>query len=417
MAQVPAATPFPPPGFGRLWTGRAASGFGDHVTLLALQTLVVLTLEGTAQQVGWMSSARWLPYLVLGLLVGALVDRRRRKPLMVTTDLVRALLLTAIPAAWVMDALTLPLLLALVASFGTASLINDAASLSFLPRLVPGEHLQRAHARIDGADAVAQTSGPALAGLLIKLLGAPFAVLANAGAYLVAALTVATLSTEEPTHSTRAPAPHLRREIGEGVKGVYGRSGLATLAVSTHVWFVANATLGVVIAPFALLDLRLSPFQFGVATGLAGTGALLGAALATTIGRATGTGGAIIVSHAASSCGVLVMVLAGVGTSGWAAAGVLGAGLACHGWGMGLSNSHEMSFRQRLTPDSMQARVNTTMRSFNRAVVVVVAPLAGLAADRVGMRPALFFAAAVFALALGILAALPLRPPGWSDRD
>ena len=71
-----------------------------------------------------------------------------------------------------------------------------------------------------------------------------------------------------------------------------------------------------------------------------------------------------------------------------------------------------MSFRQRLTPDALQARVNTTMRSANRAVIVVVAPLAGLLADRLGMRPALFFAAGVFAVAAGILAAAaPLREP------
>ena len=82
-------------------------------------------------------------------------------------------------------------------------------------------------------------------------------------------------------------------------------------------------------------------------------------------------------------------------------------------WGMGLSNSHEMSYRQRMTPDALQARVNTTMRSFNRAVVVVVAPLAGLFADQVGLRPALVVAAVVFALAVSVLAtALPLRPTG-----
>ncbi len=407
MAPVSAANPFPPPGFRRFWGGETVSAFGDYVTLLALQTLVVLTLEGTATQVGWLNSARWLPYLVVGLVVGALVDRRRRRPVMIATDLIRAALLTAIPVAWVADVLSLPLLLAIVAAFGTASLINDAASMSFLPRLVPGEHLQRAHARIDGADAAAQTSGPALAGLLVSWVGAPFAVLVDAGTYLVSAVTVATLDTKETAPSVPVALPHLRREIGEGVRWVYGRSGLATLAVSTHVWFIANATVGVVIAPFALLDLDLNPFQFGVVTGLAGVGAMAGAALASMTGRRFGTGGAIIVARAASSWGVLVMALSGVGTSGWSAAVVLGAGSACHGFGMGLSNSHEMSYRQRLTPDALQARVNTTMRSFNRAVIVVVAPLAGLLADRLGMRPALFLAAVVFAVAVAVLAAAP----------
>jgi hypothetical protein len=178
------------------------------------------------------------------------------------------------------------------------------------------------------------------------------------------------------------------------------------------VWFVANATVGVVVVPFALLELGLDPFQLGVATGVAGVGALAGAALSAAAGRAVGTGGAIAMAHAASATGVLVMAVAGLGTSGWAAAAVLGAGSAAHGFGMGLSNSHEMSYRQVITPDALQARVNTTMRSFNRAVVVVVAPLAGLLADRVGMRPALVFAAAVFALTVAILStALPLRVP------
>ena len=410
MATVSTANPFPPPGFGRFWVGESVSGFGNYVTVLALQTVVVLTLHGTATQVGWLNSTRWLPYLVIGLVVGALVDRRRRRPVMVATDLTRAVLLTAIPLAWVMDVLSLPLLLAIVAAFGTASLINDAASMSFLPRLVPGEHLQRAHARIDGADAVAQTSGPALAGLLVNLVGAPFAVLVNAGTYLVSAITVATLDTKEPGPSAPAAEPSLRREIREGVKWVYGRSGLAALAISTHTWFMANATVSVVIAPFALLELDLDPFQFGVVTGVAGVGALAGVSLTTVTGRRVGTGGAIMVAYAASSFGVLVMGLSGVGTSGWTAAVVLGAGFVCHGFGMGVGNSHEMSYRQRLTPDALQARVNTTMRSANRAVIVVVAPVAGLLADRLGMRPALFFAAAVFALAVAILAtAAPLR--------
>ncbi len=76
---------------------------------------------------------------------------------------------------------------------------------------------------------------------------------------------------------------------------------------------------------------------------MAGVGALAGAALASTVGRAVGTGGAITVAHSLSVVGVLVMALAGIGTSGWAAAAVLGAGSACHGFGMGLSNSHEIA--------------------------------------------------------------------------
>ena len=400
------------PGFRRFWWGEAISGFGSAVTLLALQTLVVVNLQGGAVQVGWLNSARWLPYLILGLVVGALVDRARRRPLMVATDVTRAVLLTSIPLAWALDLLTFPLLLIIVVVFGAVSLVNDAASMSFVPRLVPRAQLQRAHARLDGADAVAQTAGPAVAGALIRVIGAPLSVLVDAVTYVFSAVMVATLRTvpEPPsTSSARLSAQRLAAEIGEGARWVYGGSGLRRLAVSTHVWFAAQAVLLVVMAPYAYLQLRLSAFQLGLVFATAGVGALLGATVSTAIGHRLGTGGAIICSYAVSSVGVVIMLSAGQLPAIWAAFVVLALGQLCHGWAMGVSNSHEMSYRQALTPDGLQARTNTTMRSLNRAVLVVVSPLAGLAAARFGFGPALIACAAIFACAAMILVLSPFR--------
>lgn len=399
---------FPSAEFTRFWWGETVSSFGTYVTLLALQTIVVLNLDGTAQDVGWMSSARWFPYLVLGLVVGALVDRVRRRPVMIGTDLIRAALLASIPVAWATDVLSIPLLLAIVVLYGTASLVNDAASMSYVPRLVPQAHLQRAHARIDGADAVAQTAGPALAGILVKVVGAPVAILVDAVSYLFSAAMAGTVRAPEPEPS-RERIPNLRREIGAGVAWVYRGSGLATLAYATHIWFAANAILGAVVAPYALLVLDLSALQFGVAVACAGVGGSLGALSSSAGGRRLGTGGAIIAAHAVSVVGAVTMAVAGLGAGGWVAAAVLGLGQAAHGFGIGFSNSHEMSYRQALTPDELQARTNTTMRSLNRAVMVVVAPLGGLLADVAGMRTALLVAAFIFALVVLILLASPFR--------
>jgi Transmembrane secretion effector len=74
------------PGFARLWTADAISGFGAPVTLLAVQTLVLVGLHGTAADVGVVTAARWLPYLLLGVMVGAAVDRRRRLPIMIASS-------------------------------------------------------------------------------------------------------------------------------------------------------------------------------------------------------------------------------------------------------------------------------------------------------------------------------------------
>lgn len=395
-----------PPGFGRFWWSEAVSGFGSSITVLALQTLVVVTLGGSAVEVGWLTSARWLPYLVLGLVVGALVDRLRRRPLMVASDLLRAVVLAAVPLAWLLDRLTFPLLLVLVVVFGVVSLVNDAASMSFVPRLVPRAQLQRAHARLDGAGAVAQTAGPAVAGALIKAVGAPLAILVDAASFVFSALVVATLRTvpePPPGEHARLRGRVLVDEIVDGVRWVYGRSGLRRLAVSTQIWFAAQAVLLVVIAPYAYQQLRLTPFQLGLVLAAAGVGALVGAVVSTRVGDRLGTGGAIICAYAVSGLAVLVMLLGSLAPGVATAAVLLGVGQLGHGWAMGLSNSHEMSFRQALTPDALQARTNTTMRSLNRAVIVVVSPLAGLAAARFGNGPALLVSALVFALAAALL--------------
>ena len=398
--------------FGRFWWGEAVSGMGNAITLLALQTLVLVTLDGDATQVGWLNSARWLPYLLLGLVVGALVDRVRRRPVMIATDLLRAGLLGLIPLAWAFDVLSLALLLVIVTLFGAASLVNDAASLSFVPRLVPRGELQRAHARLDGAGAVAQTAGPAMAGALIRFLGAPLAVLVDAVTYLFSAVTVGSLrGVVEPaaTRRTQVGARGLVHDVVEGARWAYGASGLRRLAISTHVWFAGQAVLVVLVVPYGYLQLDLTPLQLGLVFAVAGVGAVIGAATSTTVGQRLGTGGAIICSYSVSAIGVVLMLGAASAPVGGAAAAVLASGQLFHGWAMGLSNSHEMSFRQSVTPDELQARTNTTLRSLNRAVIVVVSPVAGLLGDQVGYRETLAAAAVIFAVAALSLVLSPLR--------
>ena len=97
LASVTSSAVFPSGSFLRYWRAEAVSGFGTYVTLFALQTLVVLTLHGSAADVGWLNAASTAPYLVFSLVVGAVVDGKRRLPLMVSTDLMQAVLLLAIP--------------------------------------------------------------------------------------------------------------------------------------------------------------------------------------------------------------------------------------------------------------------------------------------------------------------------------
>lgn len=392
--------------FQHYWRADAVSGFGTYVTLFSLQALVVLTLDGTVSDVGWLNAARWLPYLVLGLVVGALVDGRRRLPLMVGTDLVQSVVLLTIPLLWWLEALTLPALMLIVFVYGTAAVVNMSAAMSLLPRLVERSQLQPAHARVDGADAVSSMAGPAVGGILVSAIGAPLTVLVDSATYLYSALTLRRIELDEPPARTGVTARGLLREIVEGVRWAYGASGLRTLAIATHGWFVGNAIVGVVLAPYALLTLDLTAFEFGLVGAVGGVGAVIGATITTWVGRRLGTGRTIILCHSITTVAVVTMFLADLAT---AAIVVLMAGQGLYGLAMGMSNSHEMSYRQLVTPDELQARTNTTLRSLNRAVVVVVAPIAGVLADSWGISNMLVVAAVVFAVVAAALASTSFR--------
>lgn len=423
MADAPGPAPtdaFRLPGFPAFWTASAVTEFAGYTTTLALQVFVVLTLAGSATDVGLLNAARWAPYLVLGLVVGALVDRRRRRPILVRADLGRVLVFAAIPALWLLGWLTTPVLMALVAVFGLLSLLHDSASQSFLPRLVPSSSLLPANARLDQAGAAAQATGPLAAGALVSAIGAPLAVLANSVAYLLSAVSVSRIRVVEPEPTPRGSAPGLRAEIAEGVRWVYRHRTLAPMALTTHLWFVANAMLGTVLVPFALVELGLTAFQLGIALACAGVGALLGASVSTRLGQRWGAGRVVIACLAAQPFAWTLIALSpdgGGSLSTVVAALAVGQGL--FGLAMGAQNANEMAYRQAVTPDALQGRMNTTMRSVNRAMIVVGAPLGGALGDSLGLRPTLWIAIAGLALVAVLLAASPFRHArhGESARD
>ncbi|HLY79575.1 MAG TPA: MFS transporter [Caulobacteraceae bacterium] len=387
------------PGYTRFWWASSVSDFGDYFTSLAIQVLVVSVLAGTAAQVGLVSASRWLPYMLFGLVAGAMIDRAPRRPVMIAADLVRAGLLIAVPAMALSHRLSIWALTGFMLMFGLASLLGDAATQAFVPRLVPRALLTRAHARIDQSAAVAQTSGPALAGAMVSLVGAPWAVVVDAATYLFSAGMLTGIDLAEPKPEPSG-SRSIWREAAAGAAYVYRHRTLAPMAISTHAWFVCNAAAGAVFAPFVLRTLRAPPVALGLAVSAAGIGGLVGSLYATRLGERLGAGRAIIGCRALTAAGFGLLAL---GMSGWIGWFDVIAGQFVIGLSMGAENANEMGYRQSVTPDELQGRMNATMRSINRAMIVFAAPLGGFVADRIGYRTTLGLAAAGFALvALGM---------------
>ncbi|WP_024806291.1 MFS transporter [Nocardia sp. BMG51109] len=395
--------------FVRFWLADSVSMFGTYITAQALQLLAVLTLGASTFELGALRAAQWAPYLLFGLLVGVLVDRYRRKPILVGADIIRAGLLTLIPLAVVAQVLSMPMLIVLVSVFGAVSLAYDAAHQSFLPNLVPPQLLTQANARLEQSSSVAQIGGQGVAGILIKLVGPPAAVLVDAVSYLISGLVLATLPVTErtspPGRSTRSTR-NLRAELREGLRWVYRHPALGPLALSSHAWFFFTSMVSTIYPYFVVRHLGFDAAAHGLTLAAGGIGAVAGSSIAVRAGRRFGVGPAIIACRWLAPAGYALIPLAHSGTGGFT---ILCVAQFAFWLSVGIDSPVEMGYRQSITPDRLLGRMNATMRSMNRGAIVIGAPLGGALAGLLGLHPALWAATGGLILAALTLNASPFR--------
>ena len=394
-----------PTSFARYWCAATISSFGTAVTAVAMPVLVVRTLESSPVEVGVVNAAQFVPYAILGLIAGVYVDRWPRRTVLVWSSVGRALALAAIPVLWALGALNMWVLVVLLLAFGAFSVFGFAATQSLLPRLVPGSRLVTANARLDQTDTAAQTLGPVLGGGLVGVLGAPLAIAVDAVSFGVDAVLNAGLRVEEPRSAT-ADRRDLRIEIREGLGWTYRHRTLGPLAVSTHVWFLANSASVTALAVIVLRTLGLSPLVYSLLLTTVGLASLVGATVAPRIGLRCGIGPTIIGARAVYPVAWLVVALA-LTTSAQTAA--LFVALAVHGLAAGVENANEMGYWQAATPDGLLGRVNATRRSANRTVAAVGSVLGGALLASAGDRVTILGVATLFGVAAAIAAFSPLR--------
>jgi MFS family permease len=399
-------------GFRQLWISTTVSDFGTYVTTVALQVLVVKYLHASATEVGVINAARWVPYLLFGLLAGVYVDRHRRRPVLIGSDLGRGVLLAAIPVLAAFGALNIPVLAALLIPFGVLSLLNDGADQSFVPAVVGPAALNSANARLQQSSSAAQTTGPLLGGGLVAAIGAPLSMLVDAVSYVVSGLIVATIRVAEPEPARTDR--HLWTEMREGMAWVYRHRMLAPMAITTHVWFVFNSMFNTVFVVFALNEAGIGSFWLGAAYACSGIGGLAGTQWSGAAARRWGAGPAVVVAQFLFPVAFILVVLA---PHGVAAVVLIEAGMLVFGLAVGLGSPIELTYRQSITPDRLQGRMNSTIRSFNWGLVAVGAPVGGILADRFGNRTALWIGIAGVTLAAAALLASPFRRATLTDDE
>ncbi|QSB04464.1 MFS transporter [Natronoglycomyces albus] len=413
-------------GFVGFWLASTVSDFGTYITTVALAVLIVVTMDGTAFDQGLVNAARWAPYLMFGLLAGIWVDKFRRRTVLVAGDIGRGTVLILIGVLAIVGVLNMPGLMVAVFVMGTLALVSDAAFHSFIPQLVPRPLVTKANARLEQSETVAQTTGNAVAGALVALVTAPIALMVDALSYYFSAICLLVIKSTypdlEPPQEKQAT---VGKRIGEGLRWVYGHPTLGPMSVSTHIWFIGASMMGAVVPFLILRQLHLGALGLGLVLGCAGVGAVIGTTVSLRIGERWGTGRTISIARLVQPIGVAALAAAplismamtdNAAVTGepyqsvldWPpglmlAAASAGFGQFLFGLAMGVESPLESGYRLAVTPDRLLARMIGTMRSFNRAMIVIGAPLGGLLAELLSVSIALWIAAAVMMLSALLL--------------
>lgn len=392
--------------FRRFLAAAVISSAGSSVTAVAMPILVVQLLDATPFEVGVVNAAQFIPYAVLGLVAGVYVDRWRRKPILVWASVGRAVVLGAVPLLWLASLLHIWVLVIVLLLFGSFSVFGFAAMQSLLPRLVPRSQLVKANARLDQADAAATTLGPTVGGALVGLLGAPVVIAVDAISYVIDAALNFGLDVDEPRPASRSR--NLMNEVREGLRFTYRHHTLNPLAISTHVWFLANGAALTVLSLFALRSLGFSGYTYGLLLTTFGVASLLGTSCAHALGTRIGSGRAVILARTVYPVTWLLVACATDTDVGHV---LLFAALGLQGLAAGAENANEMGYWQALTPDELLGRVNAARRSVNRTMAALGAVTAGLLVSAIGERLTLLGVTVVFAIAAATLGFSPMRHP------
>ena len=394
------------PDFRRLLTATALGQLGDRVLFLALPLVAITALDASAFRVGLLTAATTAGSLLVGLPAGAWVDRTRKRPVLIAADLARALVLLTVPAAWWAGRLTFWWLCAVALLHGVLTVFFDVAHVSYLPHLVGRARLVEGNARLSAVRSVPGISGPAVAGPLVGLAGAPATLLTSSLGMALSGLLALTIRRPE-SQPERTERGRLGRDIAEGLRFALGHPVLRAITLGDAVFNLSLVMYQTMLLVHLERELGLSPFEVGLILSGMGCGALLGALLATRAARRLGPGPLIWLAPLATCPLTALMPLS---RPGWSVI-VASTGLAALSLGGVVRVVAQSTVQQTLTPDRLLGRMNATARFVSWGGIPLGALLGGTSGTLLGPTATLWIGATGLTLsALPNLLTLPRRP-------
>jgi MFS family permease len=390
--------------FWRYWTASTISNVGDSITTVALPLLAVDALHASSLEVSSLTAAQYASWIVLGLPAGVIVQRLPLRGTQVAMDLVRAVAVLSIPAAYALGVLRLAQLAVVALVIGLASVIFDVGNSTFLPSIVGKEELTARNSFASGSAAATQLGGLSLGGVLVQVLGGAFSLVFDAVSYVLSAVLLRSLprpATARP-RKNREPAGQL---IKEGWRFVVRHEAMRPCATAATLGNFVCGALMALTPVFLVRTLHAPAGVVGIVMAGEGVGSVIGAAFTTRLAGRLGSARSILF---ATLFGALATVLMPLSQRGWGlvlfAVGSMGFGASTVVLSI-LARTH----RQTVTPPDLLPRVMATVRFVSWGAAPFGALTAGLAATGMGNRGSMWLICALAFLAPLALWSSPIR--------
>jgi MFS family permease len=372
--------------FLKLWSAETISQFGSQVDDLAIGFVAIVVLDASPFEVAVVGALNFLPFILLTLPAGVWVDRLRRRPILIIGDFGRAALLATIPIAYVADVLTLWQLYVVVFLTGVCTVFFDVAYMSYLPSLVTRDQIIEGNSKLEISRSAAQVGGPGLAGGLVQVFTAPYAVLVDAISFLGSGLFLLGIRKHEdrPVRETvDGRKTSLTTELKEGLRFVLGNPNLRAQAGCTGTSnFFSNVAYAIILV-YLVRDLGLSAGVIGLAFSIGSVGSFLAAFAAMRLSQRFGIGPTTIATGVLWGPSTLLIAFAPEGN---AAIPFLVAAVLVGGFAIVTYNIVQVSYRQAICPPRLQGRMNSVMRFIVWGTIPIGAVVGGLLGSWVGLQ-------------------------------
>ncbi len=402
----PRSTLWRHPDFLRLWLGQSVSLTGTFAGQLAFPLVALTVLHASSFEVGLISASQFLPVLFVTLLAGYWIDLTRRRPILITANVMRIVVLLAAVTLLLTDSLSVWSWALIAFTIGTFTAVFDVAWHSYMPSLLTRDQLVEGNAKMQTTYAISQIAGTGMGGWLTKVLTPVSAFTFNIVTYVVATIAFLRIRTVESPPKGIDMDESIGHRITLGFKFLWHDLPLRALMLS-GAWFnLCEQALLTLFMIYGVRTLGLDAAQLGLCIGLGSVGAFLGAVVARRVADSIGLTRTLTRTMGLTAVAPVLLPL----FDRVSVVAIICIVIAFNAYGLGQTvfNVYNVSLRQQRTPNEVIGRVTAAFRTVAFGALPIGALTGGALGEWLGPRSAMFVV--VVAFIAGWLAFLTVAP-------